>query len=200
MASGEVGVPATARPVCVEARPRRIRETYRVSMARIKEVSDDVIIAVDPLTAYEHVSDVTQMPRWSPENTGAVIEESAGDEHTGQAYVGMKFVGSNARSGVRWRTGCEVTAADPGRRFAFRVREYGFRRPFLKVPVASWAYTFEPVAEGCRVTETWTDDRGWPDAVAAVFDRVATRKPGFAEFQRGNIRRTLDGLKVELEQ
>ncbi|MGO3325634.1 SRPBCC family protein [Gordonia sp. (in: high G+C Gram-positive bacteria)] len=169
-------------------------------MARMKEVSDDVLIAVDPSTAYEHVSDVTQMPRWSPENTGAVIDESPGAEHADDAYVGMTFVGSNARGGVRWRTRCEVTAADRGRRFAFRVSEYGFRRPFLKVPIASWAYTFEPVAGGCRVTETWTDDRGWPDVVAAIFDRIATRKPGFAEFQRDNIRRTLDGLKAELER
>ena len=169
-------------------------------MARIKEVSDDVIIAVDPSIAYENVSDVTQMPRWSPENTGAEIDASETPQASAKAYVGMTFVGSNARSGFRWHTRCEVTEADPGRKFTFRVREYGFGKPILKVPVATWSYSFEPVEGGCKVTETWTDDRRWPDAVAAVFDRIVTGKPGFAQFQQGNIRRTLEGLKAELER
>ena len=53
---------------------------------------------------------------------------------------------------------------------------------------------------GTLVTETRVDGRkGWPDWTASVFDRVATGRDSFATFQRGNIRRTLDRLKRELE-
>jgi hypothetical protein len=32
-----------------------------------------------------------------------------------------------------------------------------------------------------------------------VFDPIATRKPSFAEFQKGNVKRTLANLKKALE-
>ena len=164
-------------------------------MTREFEVSGSIVVAVDPATAYDAVSDVRQMGRWSPENLGAVVMGGFG-----HAYVGMRFVGDNKRGPVRWQTECVVTVADPGRRFAFDVRRYGFGRFMVPVRVASWAYDFEPVDGGTRVTETWSDGRtGWPDFATRVFDPIATRKPSFAEFQKGNIRRTLANLKTELE-
>ncbi|WP_040792529.1 SRPBCC family protein [Nocardia paucivorans] len=163
---------------------------------RTMQVSDSIVVAVDPVTAYDAVSDVTQMPRWSPENTGAVVPRP------GQpAYVGMIFIGSNRRGPMRWKTECTVTAAERGVRFAFEVRRFGVVRPVLPVAVATWEYRFEPVEGGTRITETWYDDRtGWPDTPALWFDRVATGKRGFDEYQRGNIRRTLERMKIELER
>ncbi|MGN2636915.1 SRPBCC family protein [Nocardia takedensis] len=164
-------------------------------MARSMQVSDSVVIAVDPNTAYDAVADVTAMKQWSPENTGAVL-----DSPGRPVRVGDGFVGSNVRAGMRWHTWCVVTAADPGERFAFQVRRWGVRKPSLRVAVASWEYRFESAEGGTRVTETWIDDRrSWPDAVAAVFDRLVTGKRGFAEFQKGNIRRTLARLRADLE-
>jgi polyketide cyclase/dehydrase/lipid transport protein len=94
-----------------------------------------------------------------------------------------------------------VTAADPGRRFAFRVHTIGVKKPRLRGANASWKYRFEPTPNGgTRVTETWTDDRtAWPDTLAAAFDRIVTRGKTFAEFQQINIRRTLDALKRAVE-
>ncbi|CAM2847799.1 SRPBCC family protein [Skermania piniformis] len=165
-------------------------------MNREWQVSDSVVVVgVDPLTAYENISDVTRMARWSPENTGATVPEPGAP-----AVVGMRFTGTNRRGPVlRWVTESVVTAADPGERFAWAVRRYGFGRPLVPVAIASWEYRFEAVPGGTRITEIWTDDRrSWPDPVAAVFDRIATRRSGFAEFQRGNIRRTLDRLHADL--
>lgn len=165
-------------------------------MSRDLQVSDSVTITgPEPETVYALVADPTQMPRWSPENTGAV---------TGVAgrplEVGEVFAGSNRRGRARWSTECVVTAADPGRRFAFVVRKIGARTPLLPGRIASWEYTFAPVEGGTLVTETWTDERrGWPDPVAAVFDKLATGGRLFADFQRGNIRRTLAAMKADLE-
>ena len=93
-----------------------------------------------------------------------------------------------------------VTAAEPGRRFGFDVRKIGARTPIIPGRIASWEYTFEPLEEGTRVTETWTDLRtGWPDRVAAVFDKLATGGRLFSDFQRRNIARTLAAMKADLE-
>lgn len=163
---------------------------------RVTTVADSVWIDVAPEVAYDAVSDVTQMGRWSPENTGARVARPAE-----AAYVGMHFVGSNKRGPARWQTRCTVTAAERGSRFAFDVDRYGLAPFLLPVSVASWAYDFAAQDGGTLVTETWHDGRSrWPDLGVRVFDPLATGTPSFAHFQRGNIARTLRNLKRELEQ
>ena len=187
-------------------------------MAREMSVQDTVTIAgVSPQEVFEAVSDPSRMGRWSPENTGAVID-TAGRP----APVGTSFVGANRRFGAKWHTRCVVTASDPGRRFAFDVRAIGVRTPGLKARIATWEYRLEPVTApgdhansgagptgtgvdlgtvGTRVTEVWTDGRrGWPEFAAKGFDKVVTRGSTFADWQRGNIARTLANLKKDLER
>lgn len=162
-------------------------------MSRQRIVTDSVIIDVDPHTAYAAVSDITQMGRWSPENLGGEVTDGA------PVTIGTRFVGRNRRGRAEWVTAAKVIAADPGEQFAFRVNGIGVKNPTLRGRNATWEYRFEPVEGGTRVTETWTDDRNWPDAVAGVVDRVLTGGQPFAKFQEKNIRRTLERLKVELE-
>ncbi|ROO85138.1 polyketide cyclase/dehydrase/lipid transport protein [Actinocorallia herbida] len=163
-------------------------------MGRTMVVSGSVFVEVSPEVAYAAVSDPTQMGRWSPENLGATVREGRA------AYAGMRFDGHNKRGPIRWTTRCTVTAADPGARFAFRVGAIGLKRPVVPGPIATWEYRFEAEGHGTRVTETWTDDRrGWPDALANAFDKVATRGSTFAQFQRRNIDTTLRNLKAALE-
>lgn len=172
-------------------------------MPRTMQVSDSVLIAADAHTIWEQVADPTQMPRWSRENTGA---RAAGRSGSGDAggrplAVGEVFDGTNRRGRARWVTECVVTASEPGRRFAFDVRGIGVRTPRVGSRIATWEYTFEPVDGGTLVTETWRDGRrGWPDPVAAVFDKLATGGRLFADFQRRNIARTLAAMKADFEQ
>ena len=159
------------------------------------QVSASVVIAADTQTIYDQVADPAQMPRWSPENTGAPTATSGRP-----LLVGEVFHGSNRRGRARWHTECVVTAADSGRRFAFDVRKIGARHPFVPAQIASWEYVFEPVEGGTLVTETWRDHRrGWPDWAAAAFDKVATGGRLFADFQRRNIARTLAAMKADFE-
>ncbi|GAA1348055.1 SRPBCC family protein [Arthrobacter roseus] len=163
-------------------------------MDRILAVSDSVVIAVDPASVYAAVSDVTRMGEWSSENTGATVTGG----RTG-AQVGLEFEGTNKRGGVGWVTRCTVTVADPGERFAFRVEAIGVRVPRIRGRVASWDYLFEAADGGTLVTETWTDNRRWPRLLVRAFDWAATGGSTFAEFQKGNIRRTLKKLKTVME-
>lgn len=164
-------------------------------MGRLMTVRDSVVVDADPLTLYNLLADPSQMPRWSPENTGAEVPE-IGTPLT----VGATFVGENRRGWARWHTRCRVTAADPGERFAFDVFQIGPRTPILKARIASWEYRLEPVEGGTKITETWTDGRRWmPDAIAHRIDKVATGGKTFAEFQRRNIAKTLANIKADLE-
>ncbi|MFJ4923869.1 SRPBCC family protein [Streptomyces sp. NPDC088725] len=165
-------------------------------MPRVFTVSGSIVVAAPPSAVYEQVSRPALMGRWSPENLGATIR--GGERETA---VGMVFEGHNKRGPARWTTRCTVTAADAGERFAFRVHAIGRRKPRLQGPIATWEYRFESVDGGTRVTEIWTDDRrSWPDTVANVFDRIATRGHTFAAFQTRNIRTTLHNLKQALEE
>src|SRR6187402_2385981 len=89
-------------------------------------------IAADPKVVYDLVSDVTRMGEWSPETTSC--RWLSGD---GPAAMGARFRGTNQRHVARWTTICTVTAADPGRRFAFDVR-WG---PWS---ISEWSYEIEP--------------------------------------------------------
>ena len=105
-------------------------------------------VRAQPSVVYDLVSDVTRMGSWSPETTSC---RWLGDA-TGPA-LGARFHGTNRHGPLlRWTTTCTVTAAEPGRRFAFDVS-------FAGVPIARWAYDLEPTATGCTVTEGWDDLR-----------------------------------------
>lgn len=164
-------------------------------MARVHTVVESIVIGVDPMVAYEAVSDPTNMGRWSPENTGAKVRKRGRP-----LAVGDHFVGHNKRGPGRWSTRCTVTAAEPGRRFAFDVDRFGVGMPVLPVRIASWAYDFEPDPEGTLVTETWTDGRDWmPERTVPFFDWIATGGSTFATMHETNMRATLRHLKAELE-
>ncbi|MGW2959407.1 SRPBCC family protein [Streptomyces sp. NPDC001220] len=165
-------------------------------MTRVFTVSGSIVIDVPPAAAYQAVSRPGDMGRWSPENLGTTADWTGED-----VTPGATFVGRNKRGRFRWVTRCTVTAADPDRRFAFRVHAIGRTRPRLRGPIATWEYRFEPAGRGTRVTETWTDDRrAWPAFVAGAFDRLVTSGSTFADFQVRNIDKTLRNLKRELER
>jgi hypothetical protein len=95
------------------------------------------------VNVYDLVSDVTRMGEWSPEATGGEWI----DGHAG-ARVGARFVGNNFARGNSWTTTCVVTAADPGREFAFAVEKD-------EGTAAHWRYTFEENGNETVVTESF---------------------------------------------
>ena len=137
-------------------------------------------IAAPPERVWALVSDMTRMGEWSPEATGGRWLGGA----SGPAS-GARFRGTNRSGWQRWSTTCTVTACEPGRRFAFAVTAGPAK-------VATWDYEIEPTASGCRVTESWTDDR------APFFAAVSGRLTGVkdrTEHNRTNIARTLEALE-----
>ncbi|MFD3523954.1 SRPBCC family protein [Streptomyces sp. NPDC058653] len=157
-----------------------------------EQVSESIEIAVAPGIVYAAVTDVAGMGRWSPECTGADVEERAAG--AAEVRVGMRFTGHNVSSAKArpWSTSCTVTAADPDERFTFLTRSSGMR-------ISIWSYRFEALDLGraTKVTETWTDLRGRfmrfvGPRVTGVHDRAA--------HNRGTMKVTLQRLKEALEK
>jgi len=130
------------------------------------------------------VSDVTRMGEWSPESAGGVWIGGA----TGPA-VGAKFRGSNRNGKKQWKTVATIVEAEPGRLFSFRVGAAGLK-------VADWRYAFEPTAAGCRVTESWTDRRGW---IAQKLGKPVSGVADRAAHNRQTMEQTLERLKAAAE-
>jgi uncharacterized protein YndB with AHSA1/START domain len=141
-------------------------------------------IDVPPELAYELITDVTTLPEWAAEADRC---RWLGDA-TGPA-VGARFRGRNRHKGRRWSTTCKVTAADPGRRFAFTVVVMGAR-------TAEWEYEIEPTGAGCRVTESTR--RLGPRTPSKLANRLLGIRDRDAHNQ-ANIERTLAGLKAHAE-
>ena len=131
------------------------------------------------------VSDVTRMPQWSPELIRA--------QWVGQVReptVGAKFRGTNRNKVFRWSTSCEVIAAQPEARFAYRVSHRG-------LPVAEWAFDIRPTGGGCEVTESTLDRRGW---FLRTFSTLGTGVVDRTEHNRAGIASTLAALKAAAER
>lgn len=104
--------------------------------------AESVVVEAPPQQVYDVVSDVTRTGEWSP-----ICQECWWDEGDGPR-VGAHFTGRNVLPERTWETRSQVTAAEPGRRFAWSVG------PGL----VEWGYELAPAGdtgEATRLTETW---------------------------------------------
>jgi uncharacterized protein YndB with AHSA1/START domain len=150
-----------------------------------ESVSVSTVIAAPPERVYDLISDVTRMGEWSPETVRCRwLDDAAGP------MVGARFTGVNAYGDRRWSTVCRVVAAERGHEFAFEVTGGRILR------VARWRYRFRAVADGCEVTEHWTDRRG---ALLKWFGRRTLRIEDRAEHNRRGMEQTLARVKAAAE-
>jgi hypothetical protein len=101
-------------------------------------------IEAPPHTLYDVVADVTKTPELTPDIVSCTWLDGA----TGPA-VGARFKAINkAGRGPNWSNKPVVTAADPGKEFAWARTE-----PFAGT--VAWRYLFEAEGAGTRVTESY---------------------------------------------
>jgi uncharacterized protein YndB with AHSA1/START domain len=137
-----------------------------------------------PARVYDAVSDVTRIGRYSPETFEAEWLDGATGPAPGARFRG--HVKRNGRGPTYWTT-CVVTAAEPGRAFAFDVGN-GDR------VINSWRYDLESTGEGTRVTESFA-------LTPSILTRVYWALAGWARArtnERG-MRATLERIKADVE-
>ena len=150
-----------------------------------RTVSRSVEVGAPSERVWDLVTDLPGMGAYSPENAGGRWRAGA----TGPA-LGAVFRGTNVQGRRRWATHCTVVGFEPVRSFAFEVRSVG-------QAVARWSYDVVPTDEGCTVTETWLDRRGWLITRAgALVSGVADR----SSYTAVSIEQTLARLKQQAEQ
>ncbi|MFF0270306.1 SRPBCC family protein [Kribbella sp. NPDC004536] len=173
------------------------------------DLTESITVRSTTNALYRLVSNLPRMPEWSPECTqlhwthapltpapqtpaphsptasGRLASGDAGA--VGGPVVGARFVGYNRAGFIRWFTFGRVVTADPGRRFTFDIT-------FGPIPISRWDYSFTSTADGCTVTESWTDHR--PRILKTLFRPVfGNRTPRNAE----GIHTTLTRLKSAAE-
>lgn len=145
--------------------------------------SASLYIQASPDQVYAVLSDVTRLGDLSPECYAC--EWSTG---TSEAVPGATFIGHNRLGDHEWSTVCEITAADPGRRFAFDVGS-------ADVKYTRWTYALEPDDAGTKVTESFEVLTTSPPLEGASEERRARRT---AMLEDG-MRQTLARLKASVE-
>jgi hypothetical protein len=105
--------------------------------------SANIEIGAPPLAVYQLVSGITRMGEWSPECYRCEWLDGA----TG-ATVGVQFRGHNRLGRIRWQRAAVVTAADPGREFAFAILNKNGRQDTL------WSCRLSPLGEGTGMVES----------------------------------------------
>ena len=153
-------------------------------MAPASKVSVSREVAAPAERVFALLSDLPRMGEWSPETLGGRWVGGA----TGPA-VGAVFKGRNANGWRRWSTRSTVTAYQPSRLFEFSVSGLG-------LPGAIWRYEFEETPGGCRVTESWTDRRGW---LLHAVGAWALRVPDRPEHNRRGMEATLAKVAAAAE-
>jgi len=144
-----------------------------------------VEIGCDPTTAYDLVADAPRMAVWSPEVTRCRWTRGA----TGPER-GARFRGWSRRGWRRWSTTSTVVEADRPVAFAWHVT-------FMRLPVATWRYTFTPTGTGAvEVEETVEDERG---PLLQRLSPYITGSPDRQERNAETMQATLDHLKEAAE-
>ncbi|KZB79789.1 SRPBCC family protein [Amycolatopsis regifaucium] len=145
----------------------------------------EVSIDASPEKVYRLVSDPVAMAECAEE-----LRKARWIRGASEAAVGNWFSGSNRNGWRRWVTHAEVTEAEPGRRFAYRVRT-----PFF-VPISRWEYEIRPEGDGSRVIVTnWLRVPPW----FVPFAIMITGQPDRAGTNRVNIAATLRRVKARVE-
>jgi uncharacterized protein YndB with AHSA1/START domain len=130
------------------------------------------------------VADLTRMGEWSPENEGISWSRGA----TGPK-PGATFNGANRNGKKQWSTAGTIVDVEPNRLFTFRIKAAGFK-------VAEWRYEIESIATGCRVTETWIDQRG---RIAKAAGKAVSGVADRATHNQATMEETLKRLKAAAE-
>ena len=140
-------------------------------------------IAAPPDVLWRLVSDIRNMGRWSPETFSTRWLRGA----TGPA-PGARFRGWNKWHMFVWASNSEIEVADPGKEFSFSTVVWGKKR-------TRWAYMFEPLSAGTRVTETRT-------VLSNTWFRAFVQRsfmPGHKESFADGMATTLQRLKLAAE-
>jgi uncharacterized protein YndB with AHSA1/START domain len=123
----------------------------------------EIDIAAPPAKVWALVSDLRQMPRWSPQCR--VMRAF------GPLQQGTRTVNLNRRGLMFWPTTSRITEFIPERKLAFQVNENN----------TVWSYELEPTATGTRLVESRHAENGVKAVSNAVVNSFMGGVPSFEQ-------------------
>ncbi len=140
-------------------------------------------IAAPPARVWALLSDLTNMPRWSPQVRKTFVRG-------GTTRQGATMININRKGLLFWPTQAKVVEFEPERRLAFRVKENW----------TIWSFTLEPTADGgTRVVERREAPQGISDLSVTLTKRVLGGLDEFRDELERGMNQTLERVKAEVE-
>jgi uncharacterized protein YndB with AHSA1/START domain len=133
----------------------------------------EIDIDATPERVWALVSDVSMMPKWSPQ---CRLMKAFGPLRPGTRTVNL-----NRRHFLMWPTTSRITEVIPGRKLAFRVNENN----------TVWSYELEPTATGTRLVETRHAENGVKPVSNLLVGALMGGVPSFE-------RELVDGMNASL--
>lgn len=144
------------------------------------EASTD--IAAPPTKVWGLVSDLTNMPRWSPQCRKTIVRG-------GEIREGSKLINFNRRGLLWWPTQAVVTEFVPEKRIAFRIKENW----------TVWSFELSPTPDGgTHLVQRREAPKGISSLSAGVTKRVLGGAETFTAELREGMQQTLAKIKAEL--
>lgn len=141
-------------------------------------------IAAPPAEVWALVSDLRNMPRWSPQVRKTFVRGGA-------MQVGAKLFNINRRGLLVWPTQAIVTDYEAERRVAFKVRENW----------TVWSFTLEPTEDGgTRLVERREAPKGISDLSVTLTKRAFGGVEPFTEELEQGMLQTLRRIKRDAER
>ena len=150
----------------------------------VAPIEASIEIAAPPAKVWALVSDLRQMPRWSPQVAKTFVRG-------GEVKPGAKTVNINRRGLLVWPTQAMVTEFVPEKKVAFRIKENW----------TIWSFTLEPTAGGgTRVVQRREAPKGISDVSVRLTKTVLGGIDGFARELQVGMDQTLARIKADAER
>ncbi len=140
-------------------------------------------IAASPAVVWELVSDLRNMPRWSPQCRKTIVRG-------GEMQEGAKLVNINRRGLLFWPTQALVTEFVPEQKIAFKIRENW----------TIWSFTLSPTSDGgTRVVQRREAPKGISDVSLRLTKTVLGGVEAFTTELEQGMNQTLSRIKADAE-
>jgi uncharacterized protein YndB with AHSA1/START domain len=141
----------------------------------------EIDITAPPAKVWALVSDLSQMPRWSPQCRMM--------RAFGPLRPGTRTVNLNRRGFMFWPTTSRITEFDPERKLAFRVNENN----------TVWSYELESTATGTRLIESRHAENGVKAVSNALVNSLMGGVPSFEQELLAGMNDSLSRIKAAAE-
>jgi uncharacterized protein YndB with AHSA1/START domain len=154
-----------------------------VPLTDVAPIEVSIEIDASPAAVWELVSDLRNMPRWSPQCRKTIVRG-------GVIQEGAKLINLNRQGLLFWPTQAMVTELVPEQKIAFKIRENW----------TVWSFTLEPTADGgTRLVQRREAPKGISDLSVKLTKAMLGGVEDFTSGLEQGMNQTLSRIKADAE-